>query len=155
MHGSGSWFAKFQNQNRFRSPNLPQLDSESEILEASVLTLKMSGGLGVPPGLGAAGFGDVGQARVFCEAMVQGMMRLRDIDTNVEQDTVNSEKYINELLNVCWEMFWVLGAMFEQEHLRFVNMFVAARDGSGAGRSKFEKVGHHGAHGYSELVGRK
>ena len=58
--------------------------------------------------------------------MAAGMARLQEIEQNVEHDAVNSEKYIKELSKVCWEMFRATGAMFEQEHLRFINMFTAA-----------------------------
>ncbi len=57
------------------------------------------------------------------------MARLQQIGQSVEQDAVNSEKYIKELSKVCWAMFRATGAMFEQEHFRFINMFTAAGSG--------------------------
>ncbi len=43
------------------------------------------------------------------------------------------EKYVKELTNVCREMFKATGAMYEQEHLRFIKMFVAAGSGGPEG----------------------
>jgi hypothetical protein len=57
----------------------------------------------------------------------------RQIDDNVEQDTISSEKYMKELSKVCWEMFRATGAMFEQEHLRFIFMYMAANVFGGCG----------------------
>ena len=59
------------------------------------------------------------------------MTRLKDIENNVEMDAINMEKY-RELSKVCWDTFRAIEAMFEQEHLRFINMF-AATGGSGSG----------------------
>jgi hypothetical protein len=66
--------------------------------------------------------------------------RLKEIGENVEQDTVNSERYIKELSKVCRVMFRVFGAVFEQEHLRFINMFAATGTGGAtAGNFKYTK----------------
>ncbi len=70
-----------------------------------------------PPGLG--GFGDVGQPPVNYQEIVKGMKRLKDIETHMEADAINVERYVKELPNVCRVMFRATGAMFEQEHLRF------------------------------------
>ncbi len=43
---------------------------------------------------------------------------------------MNVEKYVKELSDVRMEMFRATGAMIEQEHLRFTNVF-AATGGSG------------------------
>ncbi len=99
----------------------------------------MSGGS--PPGLGggAGGFGDVCQAANFQE-MDRGMKRLKVIDTHVEADAINVEKYVKELSKVCWDMFRATGAMFEQEHLRFINIFAATGGGgSEGGATKFTR----------------
>ncbi len=37
------------------------------------------------------------------------------------------ERYDKQLSDVCMEMFQAIGAIFEQEHLRFINMFAALR----------------------------
>ncbi len=48
--------------------------------------------------------------------------------------------YVNELTNVCMEMFKSTGTMFEQEHLRFISMFVAAGStGASGGSYKYPK----------------
>ncbi len=67
--------------------------------------------------------------------MVKGMSRLMEIEKNVEHDAVNSEKYMKELSKVCWDMFRATGAMFEQEHLKFINKFAATGSG-GFGRGE-------------------
>ena len=71
---------------------------------------------GKPLGLrgGAGGFGDVGQAAVNSQEMVSGMRRLKDIENNVETDSINVEMYVKELSKVCWDMFRVTGSMSEQ-----------------------------------------
>ncbi len=88
---------------------------------------------GGPPGFGggAGGFGDVGQAVVNYQGMDRGM-RLKDIENNVEMNAINMAKYVRELSKVRWDMFRATGAMFEQEHVRFINMF-AATGGNGLG----------------------
>ncbi len=58
--------------------------------------------------------------------MVSGMARLQESEQDVEHHAVNSEKYIRELFQVCWDVFRATVAMFEHQHLRFVNMFFAA-----------------------------
>ena len=47
-------------------------------------------------------------------------------------DQLNIERYVKELTGVCREMFMPSGSMFEQEHLRFTNLF-AATGGAGCG----------------------
>ncbi len=42
---------------------------------------------------------------------------------------MNVEKYVEELSGVCLEMFRAAGSMFEQERLRFINMFAATGGG--------------------------
>ena len=88
-----------------------------------------------PPGLGggAGGFGDVGQAAVNYQEMVWGVKRFSDIETHEEADAINVEKYVKELSKVCWDMFRATGTMFEQEHLRFINV-LAAIGGNGSER---------------------
>ncbi len=58
----------------------------------------------------------------------------------MEQDAVKSEKYIKELSKVCWEICRATGAMFEQEHLRFLNMFIAAGSGGNGGGYRHPKA---------------
>ncbi len=86
------------------------------------------------------GFGDVAEARLCYNKMAAGMARLREIEQNVEHDAVNSEKYIKELSKVCWDMSRATGAMFEQEHLRFINMFTAAGGGGNGGGYRHPKA---------------
>ena len=88
-------------------------------------------GVGVPPGLG--GFGEVGEARVNFHKMVKGMSRLKEISENATGDQLNVEKYVKELSDVRTEMFRATGCMFEQEHLRFINMITAVGSGGTGG----------------------
>ena len=98
---------------------------------------KMSGS---PPGLATGGFGDVGEARFNFNRMVRGMTRLKEISENVVGDQLNTEKYVKELTDVVREMFMASGSMFEQEHLRFINMFAAAGVGGKGGGHRNEKT---------------
>ncbi len=98
----------------------------------------MSGGS--PPGLGGGvgrGFGDVGQAPVNYQEMVKGMKRFKDIENNVETGSFKMEKYVKELPKVCWDILRATGAMFEQEHLNFINMFAATGSGGSRGGHRF------------------
>ncbi len=87
----------------------------------------MFGGVDVPPGLVAGGFGDVGQARVCFSRMSAGTDRLSQIEENVENDQLDIDKYVKELTSVCREMFKATGTMFEQDHLRFISTTTASR----------------------------
>ncbi len=67
------------------------------------------------------------------------MKRLEDIENDVEADSINMEKYVKELSKVCWDMFRATGAMFEQENLRFIDMFAAAGSGGNEASHRFNK----------------
>ncbi len=54
----------------------------------------MSNGLGLPPGLGEEGFGDVGEAIECFQRMAKTMERLGDLRGNVEANSINVEKYL-------------------------------------------------------------
>ena len=76
---------------------------------------------GSPPGLGGGaggGFGDVGQAAFNYQEMVKGMKRFKDIENNVEIDSVNREDYVMELSKVCWDMFRATRAQQQEEDVR-------------------------------------
>ena len=90
-----------------------------------------------PPGFG--GFGDIGQSVLNYQEMVRGMKRLKDIETHVETDAIDVEKYAKELLKVFWDMFRATGATFEHYNLRFINMFTAAGSGGNGGSHRFSK----------------
>ena len=72
--------------------------------------------------------------------MVRGMARLKEISENVVGDQLNTEKYVKELTDVVREMFMASGSMFEQEHLRFINMFAATGVGGKGGGHRYEKT---------------
>ena len=77
-------------------------------------------GAGVPPGLG--GFGEVGEAKFNFHKMVKGTSGMKKISESIAVDPLNVEKYAKGLSDACMEMFGATGTMFEQEHLRFINM---------------------------------
>ena len=96
-------------------------------------------GVGVPPGLG--GFGKVGEENLNFHKMVKGMSRMKEISENIAGDRLNVERYAKELSDVFVEMFRAAGSMFEQEHLRFINMFAATGGGGhGGGSHRFPKA---------------
>ncbi len=95
-------------------------------------------GVGVPPGLAGAGFGEVDDARANFSRIVNGMTRLREISENVAGDQLNVEKYVKDLSDVRTEMFRATGCMFEQEHFRFINMVAAVGNGGKGGGRGFK-----------------
>ena len=67
------------------------------------------------------------------------MKHLKEIEENVEQDTISLGKFMKELSKVCRE-FRASGAMFEEEHTRFINMFVASGSkGASTRNSKYDQ----------------
>ncbi len=96
----------------------------------------MSGGVQGPLGLGevvggvpSGGFCHVGEARACYDAMARVMKRLAEIRDNVEIDSINAGKYVKELTSTMIEMTKAPGRMFEQEHLRMINMVTAINPG--------------------------
>ncbi len=81
-------------------------------------------GPGGPPGLG--GFGEVGEAAVWLQTIAKTMKPLGEIRDNVEADSVDVEHYVKGLAVVTTDLTKACRRMFEQEHLRFINMFAAA-----------------------------
>ncbi len=63
------------------------------------------------------------------------MHRLKQIESHVEADGINVEKYTKEMANVCWDMFRAVGAMFEQEHLRTINLLSSYNTGATGGKA--------------------
>ena len=82
----------------------------------------------------------MGEARINFNRMVRGMSRLKEISEYVVGDQLNTEKYVKELTDVCREMFMASGSMFEQEHLRFINLFAATGGVGHGGGGKFPKA---------------
>ena len=60
------------------------------------------------------GFGDVGDSALCYDRVVKGMKRLKDIEENVESDTLNLEKYVKEMAKVSHEIIGACGRLFEQ-----------------------------------------
>ncbi len=78
---------------------------------------------------------------MYFKRTVRGMARLKEISENVLGDQLNIERYVKELTDVCKEMFMASGSMFEQEHLRFINLFAATGGGGhGGGGHRFPKA---------------
>ncbi len=48
---------------------------------------------------------------------------------NVEDDSINVEKYVNELASLLAETIQATGKMFEEEHLRMINMVTSIHPG--------------------------
>ena len=55
-------------------------------------------------------------------------------------DQLNTERYVKELTDVVQEMFMPSRSVFEQEHLRFINMFAAIRVGGKGGGHRYENT---------------
>ncbi len=73
--------------------------------------------------------------------MVKGMTKMKEISESAAEDQLNVEKYVKELSDVCVEMFRATGAMFEQERMRFINLFAATGGGGqGGGGQRFPKA---------------
>ena len=74
------------------------------------------------------------------DKMVRGMAKLKEISENLLGNQLNTERYVKELTDVVREMFLASGSMFQQEHLRFINMFAAAGSGGKGGGYKYGKT---------------
>ncbi len=86
----------------------------------------------------------MGEARLNFNRMVRGMSSMKEISENVLGDQLNIEGYVKELTDVCKEMFMGSCSMFEQERLRFINLFAAT---GGTRRRRPVPKGHHGPQG--------
>ncbi len=67
------------------------------------------------------------------------LYRLGEIWDNVEADSINVEKYVKELSAVTVDLTTAYGIMPEQEHLRFVAMFLSRNIGGGGREGGFRK----------------
>ena len=76
------------------------------------------------------GFGEVGDSGACFDRVVKCMKRLKEIEENVESDTLNLEKYVKELAKVTHEITGAYGRLFEQENLRMMPVIVAGMSGS-------------------------
>ena len=87
------------------------------------------------------GFGEVGDSGVCFDRVVKGLKRLKEIEDNVEADSMNTEKYVKELAKVMHEITGAYGRLFEQENLRMMPVIVAGMSGSSyTGESKVKGV---------------
>ncbi len=59
--------------------------------------------------------------------MAKVMKRLAEIMNNVEFDSINVERYVKELTNTTIDLMKATGGMFEQEHLKMINMVSAIK----------------------------
>ena len=76
------------------------------------------------------GFGEVGDSGVCFDRVVKGLKRLKEIEENVEADSMNTEKYVKELAKVMHEITGAYGRLFEQENLRMMPLMFAGVSGS-------------------------
>ncbi len=103
----------------------------------------MSGGVGVLPGLGEGGFGDVGEAAVCFQPMAKTMKRLGEIRDNAEADSINVERYVKELSLLTMDRTRPCGIMFEHKHIRFIAMFSTTKNSGGGGGGFHRGVMEH------------
>ena len=91
----------------------------------------MSGG--GPPGLSGGatgggddgGFGHVGEAGARYSTMARVLLCTGEVRDHVEADSINVEKYVKEIAALVADLTKASGRMFEQEHLRMINMVSA------------------------------
>ncbi len=68
-----------------------------------------------------------------CSTMARVMIRAGKVPDNVEADSINVEKYVKELAALMADLTKAAGMMFEQGHLRMINMVMAIHVGGSGG----------------------
>ncbi len=72
-----------------------------------------------PPGLGGVtgvgGFGHVGEAGACYRAMARVLLRAGEVRDNVETDSINTEKCVEEIAALVADLTKATGRMFDQE----------------------------------------
>ncbi len=63
--------------------------------------------------------------------MAKIVRRLGEIRDDVQNGSINVERYLKELAFATMDRTKACGRMFEQEHLRFIAMFSATRTSGG------------------------
>ena len=89
------------------------------------------------PRLGAspnAGFGHVGEAGACYAKMAQVLQRAGEVRDHVERDAIKRQKYVRETAIMVYGLTKAAGRMFEQEHLRMINMVSAINPGGSGGQ---------------------
>ena len=73
--------------------------------------------------------------------MARVLQRAGEVRDNVEVGSINVEKYVKELANLMADLTKAAGRMFEQEHLRMINMVSAINVGGlgSGGGPRFNK----------------
>ncbi len=88
---------------------------------------------GVFGGSVSGGYGHVGEAAACYSTMARVMQRVGDVRDHVEAVSVNVEKYVKEIAVLVGGLTKATGRMFEQEHLRMINMVSAINTGGSGG----------------------
>ena len=84
------------------------------------------------------GFGALGDAGECYNVWARGMNTLESIKDSVASDSVNTERYVEELTKSIMEMMHVLGKMMEQEQMSTVHMITTM---SRSGESQIARRG--------------
>ncbi len=91
---------------------------------------------GSPPRFGGSfdggvggGFGHVGEAGLCYAKMARVLQPAGEVHDTVEADSINVEKYVKESAALVIDLVKPSGRMFEQEHLRMINMVSAINPG--------------------------
>ncbi len=95
--------------------------------QACLLTIEMARGVGGLPGLSEGGCGDGGEASACVQTRAKTVKRFGEIRNNLESDGSNVEVHMKELSVVPMDLTKACWRMLEQEHLRFIAMFLATR----------------------------
>ncbi len=61
--------------------------------------------------------------------MVRVFPRAGEVRDNVEADSINVEKYVKEIAALLADLTKATGRMFEEEHLRMINMVTSIHTG--------------------------
>ncbi len=88
---------------------------------------------GIKCGIKSFPFGRVGDPLECYNVIEGGVVTLGDRRDHVEAISMNIEKYFRELARASIEIPWAAGRMFEQEHLRFINLITAVNAGGSVG----------------------
>ncbi len=92
-----------------------------------------------------SGFGHVGDAGRCYAQLARTFLCAGEVGDNVEQDSVNVEKYVKELASLLVDTIQAAGKKFEEEHLRMINMVTSIHPGGGGGGTRFNKgIMEHG-----------
>ncbi len=75
------------------------------------------------------GFGHVGEAGACYAKMAQALRHAEGVRDNVEGDSINVARCVKEVTIMIYDLTKATGRMFEQEHLKMINMVSAINHG--------------------------